>query len=336
MKKKTLFHSFFTDSGLNNLKHALLYSERLVILDESNLVMADDGDSRRDRWMQLIPDHLRNDLESLEKEDIIEIEPPSETEPMVEFFHAIARERAKIPWDRVYEEPEVEPIFRSLNLDLSCQGDVLFANEITVLIAAMHLKMTASNNWNSWVDSRPVFDEIALGWKGLFQALLHAPNFTEEEVGELKAQFLARKVLSLYLPAFAFHSFDDVLEVRDRLESIPRLSAAIRSLSNEIECLPWEEKFEEEVRSAIDRVIKPRVQELNKEAKFSIANLAKNLAGTACVLTFQGVIPDFIEQLLLGFNAISLREAVLRERERVRQVRLENSLSALLEIRNLI
>jgi hypothetical protein len=164
---------------------------------------------------------------------------------------------------------------------------------------------------------------------------LRDADFTNEELRELKSQFIVPKIFSLYLPAFDFHSFDDVLEIRSRLEGIAPLHEALLGLSDEVESSPWEDKFESEVQEVIGRLVKPRLQELEREAKFSASKVARSAAGTACVLTLQGLVPDIIDSVFLGLNAIALREVFQRERERVRKIRLENSFSTLLQIRDL-
>lgn len=332
MAKKALYHSFYADRGMTHLKHALLYFGSIVILDESLLAISDDN--RLSRWVQLIPDHVRDDLESLRGRGLVEVKPPDSTSDYIKFFHAIARARSG-SLGRVYAESDIYPLFDSLQLDPDNRSDVRFANEIAVLIAAMQLKNLAVNEWVPCLDSRLIFDETAIGLTGLFAALGENGSLLEEEMRQIKAQVLARKVFSVYLPAFNLHSFDDVLEIRDRLKGVAPLSAALLELSKEVESLPWERGFDQEVASVIDRSVRPVVEELVRESRFSFSGVAKKMARTTCVLTLQGILPEMVDKMLLGLSGATLYDAIKGERGRMRQVRLESSFSMLLEIKEL-
>lgn len=335
MQKKVLFHSFYQDDSFTSLKHALFYFGHVTIPDTSFLAIPEKREVLRDRYVQLIPDNVREHLEALRQQGIVDFVSPvhsAGTPAMVKLAEMIAEE-GRAHGQRSYPPSDIAPVFRSLGLDSRPQN-VAAANQITKILAGVCFESIALDGAVPCVDNRILFDEILLGFKGLFRSLLEDKAFSREELADLKAQFLAQQLWSIYFPCFEFRSFNDVLEMRSRLESnATLLQQRVLELGRNIEANPWDSGFRDEVQKVIKSEIVPQVRELEREAKLSVSKVAKQVAGAVCAFTLQAVVPDLISDVLFGVGVVSLREAIQKERERSRTVRLENSFGLLLEIK---
>jgi hypothetical protein len=99
-----------------------------------------------------------------------------------------------------------------------------------------------------------------------------------------------------------------------------------------LEGLPWEARFQSGLAEKINGEILPEIRELRRAARFSTKNIARTIAAAGVVVTLNTLLPDLVADWVVGGGAVSLLEAIKKERARVQQTYLESSYSILLQV----
>ena len=327
---KPFFHSFYSDPSLATIKHALLYYGEIVIPTDDFMIFFGENHNQA-RHISLVEENMWNDLRFLEDAGVVEFVTASQDQELNVFHDAIVQQQNIEAIQRSYSIKEFQPIFKQLSLDTNNPEHLEIANSATVQLAATCLSSIVKKGYLPCVDNIIVSDTIGIGLRAVVDQ-----SFTEldsTQINQLKKRVVANQVYRLALPAFQFRSFHDVLELRERL--LTRLIALDDSISNiamEVKGHPWDSDFESQVKHVIKKQVIPVIEALKKDSKFKISNVATQMAGAATLVTLQSVLPETLAQWLIGAGAVSVKDAIQKEHDRVKSSLVDNSFGVLLEI----
>jgi hypothetical protein len=345
--KQIIFHSFYTDSGFFALKQALFYFGKLLIPADNffaglptSLKTGDNGSSSGGFiWgdiINLVPEHVVPHLKFLEQENLIEfVKLPfdqQETDPrkLFELFAAEAEEGSAA---LQFSPADFSSVYSFLGLNPEHPASKYLVDQLAVMIVIFCLRGVASGKGIPCVDNPLIFDLMNIGLKGIFNSFADAGEFTREDAAQLKAQYLAQTLMSIYLPSFSFRTFEEVLELREEFsEGIAALQSKLLQMAKSLEGLPWEGRFQNALSKEITQSVIPEINALRKAARFSPSRIAREMFTAGVVISLQSFLPDLLADWVVGAQAYSLKEAILKEKERTREVYLENSFSLLLQV----
>jgi hypothetical protein len=344
--KQVIFHSFYTDRGFYALKHSLFYFGKLLIpadhfmaaLPASSTVTQGDAYPGGIIWGDLInfvPEHVAPHLEFLEQEGLIEfINPPldDQTDPK-RIFELFAAEADTGAAPLGFSPSDVSPVYSFLGLNPAHPVSKHLVEQLVVMIAIFCLRGVASGRGVPCVDNPLIFDLMNIGLKGIFNSFAESGEFSAEDAAQLKAQYLEQTVMSIYLPSFSFRTFEEVLELREKFSGpISALRSKLSQIGSSLEGMPWEDQYQRALSKEMTNSVIPEITALQKAAKISSSKIAKEMLTAGVVVALQSFIPSLLADWIVGAQAYSLKEAILNERDRIRQVYVESSFSLLLQV----
>jgi hypothetical protein len=348
--KGVIFHSLYTDPGLDALKHAIFYFGKVSIPEQDFVFLLPDpvdggpigpavvgGNVAYGDHVTLIPEHMYPHVEFLEKEGMVErltfladekgaADPRRLSELIVEVGNRSGRQRTYRPWD-------VAPLFSFLRLYPDHPATHELIEQLAIMIVALCLGGVAQGKGLPCVDNLFIFDLVNFGLQGIFESFLDGSDFSTKEIQSLKAQYLGQVVSSLFLPSFSFRSFDDVLELREHFKDrLTALRGELLEASSDLEGMPWEPRFHSALVAKLESKIVPEINALRDAARFSPMNVARSMGTAGVVVALKMMLPKWVSEWVIGGTALPLVAAIKKERERVRQTYLESSFSILLQV----
>lgn len=303
-----------------SLKHALLYFGKVRI--PKNVFLYCNDETKFLRHINTVPFHAIDHIEALKDQGLVEFE--DDRGSVERLSNLIAGQAHSLR--RPYHPGEVLPLFNFLDIPPNTGPFPEELNYGALLLAACTLASAGREHALPCVDNPVLFDIVNLGLKALFEDFI-STGFSPREIDDLKAQYLGQHLINLYLPSFAFRSFDDVLDVRERMrDQLAALHGRVEGLASQLSAAPWDARFGAEVGSLVKREVEPAIAELQKAARLSLTRVVAT-AGVA--LTLQSLLPAALASALIG---ISVWDVVQRERDRIRSAKLTHAFSLLLRV----
>jgi hypothetical protein len=155
----------------------------------------------------------------------------------------------------------------------------------------------------------------------------------------LSREFVTRRVLKVHLPQFEMFSFDDVLEIKEKLhDELVRFRIEMGKFAAQVSATPFDQAYEREVQRMVAKDIEPAIADLEAKRKSIDRKLfgklirgAKAGAVPIAATLFAGMPLPFV--LALSAGVISL-EALWESRTERKELLEQNGLSFILGISN--
>lgn len=314
-----VFHSLYNESDLKNLKHSLLYFNKVTI--PSNYYVCEFGNKHPyPHYLQLVPESVSNEIEYLGNYNYVNIHKfdGGEYENISKYYDAVVEGANRLGRNRNYSKEQIYKIGNYLQLNPKHPEFLLIINEVTTFLAAICLMEFSAHQRICCNDNQIIHDAMNLGLKGALQ--FASENITESrsQFRELKRNILAYKVLSLNLPSFEFHTFDDVFEIREKhKDELLALDNHLDDLTEKIEKSPYDEGFDEEVNRLVANRIQPEIDNLFKSISFSPSRVVKNiydpLKNFGLAFGFSNCFPAYTKEIAIAGITTTVVEGLFKD-----------------------
>lgn len=155
----------------------------------------------------------------------------------------------------------------------------------------------------------------------------------------ITSSVLARHVMELHLPKLELHSFEDVLELKQRMASeLERFRYEMTKFAAEVQATPLDESYEKEIERIIAVKINPAKADVEAklrgvDRKFAVRIIKGAKAGTVPIVAtlFAGIPLPYV--LALSAGVITL-EALWEAHVERKEITNTNGLSFLFEVRD--
>jgi hypothetical protein len=320
-----VFHSFYRDPEFTSLKHALLYFDRITV--PSNSFVLSFGDRpEQSHYVQLIPDHAYEHLESLQNSGIVCLRTLSSQNPdPIVFYEATVSAINQLPRHGPYSIEDVQSILDIGNLTIDEDDGVEFVKQVVLMMCAFCLKEITQESGTPFVDNSLIHEALGAGLSGLIEAPSIRSRFGEGQVQEMRSILLAQRTLELELPSFRFKSFDDVIAAKVQMrDEIAAFDQRMYELSQRLLVDPWAPGFSDDLDAFVQRYVKPEVDALRARSRSDIKGFIgqaqeKALGYAGLALGLYSIMPDLMELIAAGASVAAVSAALIGLRGKRRQ-----------------
>lgn len=189
-------------------------------------------------------------------------------------------------------------------------------------------------------DNHIIHDAMNLGVKGVLQ--FAGENIAETNSGfrRLKRNILAQKILSLNLPSFEFHSFDDVFEIKEKhRDELLTLDNHLDDLTKKIDSSPFDPGFNDEIDRLIENRIQPEIDNLFQSICFSPSRVVKNLydplKNFGLALGFSNSFPAYTKEIVMTGVTATVVEGLFKDFHETRKRIKESPYNIFISLNNI-
>jgi len=311
---KILYQSLYSDPDFTGLKHCIFYFDSIDIPNLSVPIVWGKNNENI-RYLQTIPEEVREDIEYLKKEgvvNIVAVQGNKHWENIHKTYAIIIRDLDLKQERRIYDPIEIYEICNFLRMNEKDPELLTNVGQVSIFLASACITSLSFLEQICFIDNKLIFDSVNSGINGIIKSKLPSNDIDEYQINKWKANLLAQKVISLNLPSFEFHSFDDVLELKMRFrENLLALDNHLVDISRNIDGMPWDLNFENRINNYIDERIQPEIANLIKNVKTSPRKIANKICHSAryyipLFLIFYGISAKTLNDFLFGTSAIVL------------------------------
>jgi len=313
------FHSLFNDPDFTTLKHSLFYFDNIEIPKYNTIIDWREGeDNQNFRYIQLVPETVQDILTPLENAGVLKFlnlnYGPDEKIP--ELTNFILKEIHSTGVDRRYTELDVNEICKFIDMKPNDLKKLKTVDEFAAFLAALCIVSSDLNKKTCCIDNQIVFDSLNFGIERILNSNFPSNQISKIDIEKLKSNILAQKIITLNLPSFQFHSFDDVLDLKlKQKDNLLALDNYIFNMAKEIDTMPWEKNFSNVVDEFIKRRVLPEIVDLKNSIKSSpakIANLLWEKGRINIGLSFgiYSVFPTMLETIILGTGIMTTVDVI--------------------------
>ena len=301
-----VFHSLYSEGDLKYLKHSLLYFNNVTI--PINSYGCEFGEKHPyPHYLQLVPESVYDQIEYLGKHNLVNIHEfgGGEHDNILKYYNAIEEGAINLGGDRNYTNEQIYHVANYLKIDLNHPELFLIVNEVTTFLAAICLMEFSVHQRVCCNDNIIIHDAMNLGIKRALQTAGENINKENSKFRELKRNIFAYKVLSLNLPSFEFQTFDDIYEIKEKhKDELLALDNHLDDLTEKIDKSPYDEGFDDELKSLMAHRIQPEIDNLYKSISFSPSRIVKNtfkpLLKFGLAFGFSCCFPDYAREIVIG------------------------------------
>lgn len=338
---KILYQSLYSDQDFTGLKHCIFYFDSIDIPNLSVPIIW-GANNKNIRYLQTIPEEVRGDVEYLKKAGVVNIvgvqgnkhwENIHETAGIIIREFDLKRER------RIYEPVEIFEICKFLKMNEKDPELLTNVDQVSIFLASVCITSLCSLEQICCVDNKVILDSVNSGINGIVNSKLPNNNIDTYQINKWKANLLAQKVISLNLPSFEFHSFDDLLELKMQFrENLLALNNHLVDISKNIEGMPWELNFENRIANYIDERIQPEISNLIKNVKSSPRKFANKILDAAFYhlplhLVFYGISQRTLKEIIIQASATTIMDAIRSTHQETKKLEESSPYSMFLKFR---
>lgn len=335
-----VFHSLYSDSDLQHLKHSLLYFNEITV--PLNYYACQFGDKHPfTHYLQLIPESVYDDIEYLSECNRVKIHKfeDGEYDKISKYYDAIVEGANRLGRKRNYTKEQIQQVTNYLQLSPNHPERLTIVNEVTTFIAAICLMEFSVHERVCCNDNPIIHDAMNLGLKGALQFAGENIQETNYNFRKLKRNILAYNVLSLNLPSFEFQTFDDVFEIKEKhKDELLSLDNHLDDLTEKIETSPYDEGFDEEMSRLIEQRIQPEIDNLCKSISFSPSRVVKKiydpLKNFGLAFGFSNCFPSYTKEIAISGITATVVEGLFKDFYETKKRIKESPYNIFLTLRN--
>lgn len=314
---KLLYQSLYSDHDLTGLKHCLFYFDSIDIPDLEAPIFWGENNANV-RFLQTVPERVYNDIEYLRKEGVVHLVRVQDKpwENIFETCQLIINEIDRNQKKRLYEPSVIHELCDFVGIHEKDPELLETVDQVSIFLASICITSLSMKEQVCCIDNKLIFDSLNLGINRIIKSKLSSYDIDSHQIKRWKANLLAQEVISLNLPSFEFHSFDDVLELKLKFrENLLALDNHLVDISSDIDGMPWELNFQHRMTDYINKKIQPDISNLRKNVKSFPLKIANRIYDTGfsnlgLSLAFYSLSPSHLKEILIGASAKTLLDII--------------------------
>jgi hypothetical protein len=326
-----IYFSLYSDIDFKSMKHSLLYFDKLII--PSNEYILDATEEKLGfHFIQMTPHETNpeayNHLAYLCTYGLIEFKKLDDNifgnNTKHSCYDIILNGTNAAKDERIYNKNTILEICDFLKIKPQALKNNNISKLITqtsILLAAACFSEYGVNGKICLIDNQLIYDNILYGFSEILSKI---KNYTEKDlidIKKLKENLLAKKIFSLYLPAFDYLTFDDIIDIKNKhKDELLSFQDHMTELSLKINKTEDDADFHNNIDNYIQNKVRPKIDDFIKSIKLSPSKIIKKtlLNSATFILTqnYSSITQQDIIKHYINFGATGLIE-IYNESKRI-------------------